>query len=93
MHIKSKLVMSLLAALALSASSAFAKKGADDGLPPQCDDHGTDLVVCNTIVAKHGADDPIDLIDDGGVDFIVAKNGADDLVDGFDDDGVDLVVG
>lgn len=117
MHTKSKLISAVVAALAVSASSAFAamatpesviistaytqiaRKGADDPLPPGCDDHGTDMCNASTIVAKKGADDPRPPeCDDHGTDIcnaitIVAKNGADDPIDGIDDGGDDFVAG
>ncbi len=61
-----------------------ARKGADDPLPPQCDDHGTDLCNASTVnVAKKGADDPLPpQCDDHGTDLCnastvnVARKGA-----------------
>ena len=80
-------------AMTPAAATLIAKHGADDTLPPGCDDHGTDLCNVATIVAKHGADDAVDGADDNGIDFVLGKNGADDAVDGADDNGVDFITG
>ncbi len=60
------------------AAYPLAKNGADDPLPPACDDHGTDVCVSvgNAVeaVAKNGADDPLPpACDDHGTDVCVSK--------------------
>lgn len=85
MNISWKLAPAVLAALAISTSSAFAahfqvaRHGADDlAPPPACDDHGTDLGCAP--LAKGGDDG---LVDDHGVDFVIGHGGD----DGLDDSG------
>ena len=78
MQTKSKLMLAVLAALAIGATSAFAAteqlarhgQGRDDlAPPPACDDHAIDGF-CGA-VAKNGADDVLpEGLDNNGVDFI-----------------------
>lgn len=76
MQTKSKLMFAVLAALAMSASSAFARGHDDLAPPPACDDQALD-----------GFCGPNASI---GVSFTVARNGADDVIpEGLDDNGVD----
>jgi hypothetical protein len=92
MQTKSKLMLTVLAALAIGISSAFARGGDDLAPPPACDDKAVDGF-CGPL-AKHGADDVVpEGRDDFGVDFIlmIARHGADDVL--IDDNGVDLIPG
>lgn len=98
MQTKSKLMLAVLAALAIGASSAFAAteqlaRGGDDfAPPPMCPDNNGIDSYCGGLFAKHGADDVLpEGVDDNGVDFILAKDGADDLPG--DDNGVDPLIG
>ena len=92
MQTKSKLMLAVLAALAIGSSSAVARGGDDLAPPPACDDKAVDGF-CGP-VAKNGADDVVpEGLDNNGVDFIlmIAKHGADDLPG--DDNGVDPIPG
>jgi hypothetical protein len=97
MQTKSKLMLVVLAALAIGASSAFAvtgqvARGGDDLTPPpMCPDNNGVDTYCGGLLAKDGADDVLpEGVDDNGVDFIIAKDGADDLPG--DDNGVDFIL-
>jgi len=91
MHLKSKLMSAVLAAFAISASSAFADTQATP--VPQVSSGAYSQL------ARNGADDPVPGCDDHGTDIVcnasavLAKNGADDLIDELDDSGVDFVAG
>ncbi len=89
MHLKSKLMSAVLAAFAISASSAFADTQATP--VPQVSSGAYSQL------ARNGADDPVPGCDDHGTDIVcntsavLAKNGADDPVPGCDDHGTDIV--
>ena len=74
MYTKSKLMLAALAALAFSASVPAATqlklaRGGDDlAPPPTCDDHAVDGF-CGSI-AKNGADDLLEELDDHGNDLV-----------------------
>ena len=102
MQTKSKLMFAVLAALAMGASSAFARGHDDLAPPPACDDQAIDgfcgpnaLNEGGLVIAKQGADDVLpEPLDNNGVDFIIGRNGADDLVpEGLDNNGVDVIPG
>ena len=102
MKTRSKLMFAVLAALAMGASSAFARGHDDLAPPPTCDDHALDgfcgpsaQIGGSLFIARRGADDVVpEGLDDNGVDFIIGRNGADDVVpEGLDNNGVDVIPG